>query len=144
MCYSETYMGERLHHEMAMSFAEVMLLVMETDFQQGKRDPDAMMCRLKDLSAYSLTHAGILDQQEGVELLALGMFFGMTSNPQILNRNQNRLTLLSEETFDYQGQAELVEQEIAARNAGTGQQKKKKLHTHYNPVYFEALERCNC
>jgi hypothetical protein len=32
--------------------------------------------RLKDLSAYSLTHAEIMQQREGVELLALGMFFG--------------------------------------------------------------------
>jgi hypothetical protein len=41
-----------------------------------------MMRRLKDLSAYSLTHAEIMDQREGVELLALARVFGMSTDPQ--------------------------------------------------------------
>ena len=49
-----------------------MCFLLEAEHQQGERDLDAMMRRLKDLSDYSLTHAEIMDQREGVELLALG------------------------------------------------------------------------
>ena len=110
--------GERLYYEMSSGFAEVMLFVLETDFQQGRRDPDTMMRLLKDLSAYSLTHAEIMDQQEGVELLALGMFFGMTSNSRLRNQNQSRLFLLTEESLDYQGRAEVIEEQVARRKQG--------------------------
>ncbi len=103
---------------MASGFAELMLMVMESEFQQGKRDLDAMMRRLKDLSAYSLTHAEILDQSEGVELMALGMFFGMTGNSHLRNKNQGRLALLSGETIDYQGQAEVIVEEVTRRKKG--------------------------
>jgi hypothetical protein len=82
-----------------------------------------MMRRLKDLSAYSLTHAEIMDQREGVEILALGKFFGMTSDISY-RQNQERLGLLSEETLSYQGQAETIEQEVAARKARGADQKR--------------------
>lgn len=71
-----------------------------------------MMCRLKDLSAYSLTHAEIMEQREGVEMLALSRFFGATSNPG-LRKNQGRLQQLSEEAVVYEGRAEEIEKEIA-------------------------------
>jgi len=80
------------------------------------------MRRLKDLSAYSLLHAEILDQREGVELLALAKLFGATTDPRF-RQNQTRLTLLSEETVAYQGQAEVIEQEVAARKASRSSQK---------------------
>ena len=108
-------MGERTHAELAFSFAEVMHLVIEEEYRRGKRDVDAMMRRLKDLSAYSLLHAEILALREGVELLALGMFFGMSSNLEMRRRNEGRLQLISEEAVAYQGRSELVEEQIAAR-----------------------------
>lgn len=111
-------MREQFRYEMANSFAQLMLMVMETEFQQGKRNLDTMMRRLKDLSAYSLTHAEIMDQSEGVELMALGMFFGMTSNSHFRNKNQGRLGLLSGETIDYQGQAEVIVEEVIRRKKG--------------------------
>jgi hypothetical protein len=83
-----------------------MCVLLEADYQEGERDLDAMMRRLKDLSAYSLIHAEIMDQRE----------FGMTSNPR-WHHNQERLRLLSEETFTYQGEAETIEQEVATRKA---------------------------
>ena len=83
---------------------------------RGELDLDAMVRRLKDLSAYSLTHAEIMDQREGVELLALGKFFGMTSDSRF-HQNQERLKMLTEEAFIYEGQAEIIEQEVAARRA---------------------------
>ncbi|MBK8903079.1 MAG: hypothetical protein IPM53_17955 [Anaerolineaceae bacterium] len=87
----------------------------ELEIQQGNEiDLDAKMRRLKDLSAYSLIHAEILGQREGVELLALGMFFGASSNPAFL-KNQVRLQQLSQEAVDYKGQAEHIEQEMALR-----------------------------
>jgi hypothetical protein len=104
------------HYRLATIAAEAMCFLLEAEYQQGERDLDAMMRRLKDLSDYSLTHAEIMDQREGVELLALGKFFGMTSDPRF-RHNQERLGLLSEETYTYQGQAETVEQEVAARKA---------------------------
>ena len=94
--------------------AEAMYNLWELDHQQEGRDLDQMMRRLKDLSAYSLTHAEIMAQREGVELLALAMFFGATSNPQF-HKNQERLRSLSEETVAYQGRAEVVEQQITQR-----------------------------
>jgi hypothetical protein len=117
-------MRERFHYDMASGFAELMLMVIETEYQRGERDLDAMMRRLKDLSAYSLTHAEIMDQSEGVELLALGMFFGMTSNSQLRNQNQSRLTLLSGETYDYEGQAEVIVEEVTRRKKGGTQSDK--------------------
>jgi hypothetical protein len=95
--------------------AEVMNVVFEANYQSGEVNLEAMMMRLKDLSAYSLTHAEIMQQREGVELLALGMFFGMTSNQALREKNQSRLSLLSDEALAYQGQAELIEEQVAQR-----------------------------
>ncbi|MCB9423168.1 MAG: hypothetical protein H6667_25445 [Ardenticatenaceae bacterium] len=122
-------MGERLHYyDMTAGFAEVMLVVFEDEYRRGQRDVDAIMRRLKDLSAYSLTHAEIMDQREGVELLALGMFFGMTSQPGLRYKNQERLNLLSDEAIAYQGQAERIEQEVTQRKKpGLGQNKDSQV-----------------
>ena len=112
-------MGEREPGRLAHTAAETVYSLWELAYQQGDEyDLDGMMRRLKDLSAYALTHAEILEQREGVEMLALGMFFGMTSNPRLREQNQSRLSLLSAETIDYQGQAEVVEEEIARRKKG--------------------------
>jgi len=107
-------MGERERHVLASTAAETMYYLWELQYQQEGRDLDAMMRRLKDLSAYSLTHAEIMWQREIVELLALGMFFGMSSN-SALRKNQERLRLLSDEIYNYKGQAKIVEQQIAQR-----------------------------
>jgi len=116
-------MHERERYHLATIAAETMCHLWELSYQQGELDLDAMMRRMKDLSAYSLTHAEIMDQREGVELLALGRFFGMSSDPQF-RRNQERLRLLSEETLAYQGQAETVEQEVARRKTRAPRQEK--------------------
>jgi len=128
-------MGERFRYELAISTAEVMYALLETEYQREECDLDAAMRRLKDLSAYSLIHAEIMSQREGPELLALAMFFGATSNPsqregpELLalamffgatsnpryHKNQERIRLLSEETFAYKGQSEIIEQEVAMR-----------------------------
>jgi len=107
-------MGERERYVLASTAAETMYYLWELQYQQEGRDLDAMMRRLKDLSAYSLTHAEIMWQREIVELLALGMFFGMSSN-SALRKNQERLRLLSDEIYNYKGQAKIVEQQIAQR-----------------------------
>ena len=110
-------MGERPRpSEPAFGFAEVMHLFLEAEYQEGRRDVDEMFMRLKDLSAYSLEHAEIMDQREGVELLGLGMFFGMSSNPNLRDKQQ-RLRLLSEEALDYKGRKETVEAEVEQRKA---------------------------
>ena len=105
---------EQARYQLATIAAETMCFLLEAEYQEGRRDLDDMMRRLKDLSAYSLTHAEIMEQREGVELLALGRFFGMTSD-RGYRQNQERLRLLSEETLAYQGQAEAIEGEVAAR-----------------------------
>jgi len=107
-------MGERERHVLASTAAETMYYLWELQNQQEGRDLDAMMRRLKDLSAYSLTHAEIMWQREIVELLALGMFFGMSSN-SAMRKNQERLRLLSDETYNYKGQAKNVEEQVARR-----------------------------
>jgi len=90
-------------------------MLWELGHQEEERDLDAMMRRLKDLSAYSLTHAEILDLKEGVEMLAIAMFFGATSNAQ-LHKNQERLRQLSPETVVYKGNSQIVEEQIKARS----------------------------
>ena len=116
-------MQEQERYHLATIAAETMSNLWELGYQQGDLDLDQMMCRLKDLSAYSLTHAEIMVQREGVELLALGRFFGMSSDSQF-RRNQERLRLLSEEALAYQGRAEIVEQEVARRKAGASRREK--------------------
>jgi hypothetical protein len=88
------------------------------DYRGGRLDLDSGMRRLKDLSAYSLTHAEIMIQREGVELLALAKFFGLTSESRF-HKNQERLNLLSEETIAYQGRGENIEREIKERGKRT-------------------------
>ena len=107
-------MREREHYALAMISAETMYNLWELENSQEELDLDGMMRRLKDLSAYSLTHAEIMNQPEGVELLALAMYFGATSKPKF-HKNQRRLELLSEETLTYPGRAEIIEQEVAQR-----------------------------
>ena len=109
-------MREREQYDQAIMAAEAMHHLWNLEYEQGGVDIDAKMRRLKDLSAYSLTHAEITSQREVVELYALGMFFGMSSNPQFQG-NQERLKLLSKETLTYEGQAEVVEEEIRQRKA---------------------------
>jgi hypothetical protein len=116
---------ERHHFHLAITAAEAMYNLWKLESQQGELDLDGMMCRLKDLSAYSLTHAEILDQREGVELLALGMFFGATSDP-LFHQNQERLSFLSEQTLAYQGQAEIVEQEVAQRKTSAHRRERRR------------------
>lgn len=102
---------------MATTAAEAMYSLWELEYQQRDAlDLDAMMRRLKDLSVYSLTYAEIMDQREGVELLALAMFFGATSKTGF-HKNQRRLSSLSDETVAYEGRAEVIEQEVARRAA---------------------------
>lgn len=61
-----------------------MYSLWELEHQRQGHDLDAMMRRLKDLSAYSLTHAVIMGRREELGLLGLGMFFGVPSNPALL------------------------------------------------------------
>ena len=109
-------MHERERYHLATIAAETMYNLWELSHQQEEMDLDQMMRRLRDLSAYSLTHAEIMDQREGVELLALARFFGMSSDPRF-QRNQERIGLVSEEVLAYPGQAEIIEQEVARRKS---------------------------
>jgi len=107
-------MHERDQYTLAMTAAETTYHLWELEDQQEGVNLDRMMRRLKDLSAYSLTHAEIMDQREGVELLALALFFGASSDHRFWY-NQSRLSELSEGTVDYQGQAEVIEREVVER-----------------------------
>jgi len=128
-------MQERDHYHLATIGAETMYNLWELENRQGELDLDGMMRRLKDLSEYSLTHAEIMDQREGVEILALAMFFGMTSDP-MFHINRERISLLSEETLTYQGRAEVVEQEVAQRKASASRQKKDSDDKSSQPGLF--------
>jgi hypothetical protein len=122
-------MGERERYTLATTAAESMYNLWELEHEKGELDLDRMMRRLKDLSTYSLTHGEIMEGREGVELLALAMFFGASSNPQF-HRNQVRLRSLSQETIDYQGQAEDIEGEMKRREpdeAGKAQEGSKAV-----------------
>ena len=82
-----------------------------------------------------MTHAEIMDQREGVELLALGIFFGATSDPRF-HKNQERLSFLSEQTVAYQGQAKTIEQEVARRKARAPRQEKDRGAQRLQPRLF--------
>jgi hypothetical protein len=103
-------MREHEHYHLADTFSEMTWLLMEGEYQKGEVDLDSKMRRLKDLSAYSLAR-DITCQREGVELLALARFFGLTSESRF-QRNRKRLNLLAGETIEYQDQAGNIEQEI--------------------------------
>ena len=125
-------MQERDRYGLASIAAETMYHLWELEDKQGELDLDVMMCRLKDLSAYSLTHAEIMDQREGVELLALAIFFGATSDPGF-HINQERLSFLSDETIHYQGKAEIIEQEVERRMARTSRKEKDSAAESVQP-----------
>jgi hypothetical protein len=110
-------MREKERFHLAMITAEMMYTFMEAEYQNGERNLDLMMRRLKDLSAYSLTHAEIMNQRQGVELLALGMFFGMSSEDRF-QRNQSRLQELSADALAYPGEADVIEREVEAQQKG--------------------------
>jgi hypothetical protein len=116
-------MQERDRYHLALTAAETMYNLWELESQQAELDLDTMMHRLKDLSAHSLIHAEIMEQREGVELLALAMFFGATSDP-LYHKNRERLTFLSEEALAYPGRAEIIEREVAQRKTGAPCQEK--------------------
>ena len=59
---------------------------------------------------------------------------GMTSEPAY-HQNQERLRLLSEESLAYQGQAETIEGEVAARKA-RGTDQKRGRDTGLQPRLF--------
>jgi hypothetical protein len=75
---------------------------------------DDLWRRFKDLSAYSLGHADILVSREGIEMLALGKFFGLSSNGHY-HKNQERCARVSNEALAYQGDAEVVAKQVRAR-----------------------------
>ena len=124
-------MKEQQHYDFALMTAKSMYMLWELEYQQNGRNLDAMMQRLKDLSAYSLTHAEILEQREGVEMLAIAMFFGMTSDKRF-HKNQERMHRLSEETIVYQGSPANIEQEIAQRNS---KKSPRKESSPSNPLF---------
>ena len=128
-------MHERERYQLATTAAEAMCFLWELGHQQRELDLDQMMHRMKDLSAYSLTHAEIMDQREGVELLALARFFGMSSDPRFKG-NQERLRLLSDEALAYPGQAEIVEQEVARRRSGASRQQEDSRAQSSQPRLF--------
>ena len=109
-------MKEHDQYQTALTAAEATYTLWELSVQQGilRVDLDHKMRRLKDLAAYALTRADIVARPEIVELFALGLFFGATSDPRV-QQNQQRLHHLSNETIDYEGQAENIADEIAAR-----------------------------
>ena len=118
-------MRERERYSLTIVAVEAMYGLWEPEHDQGELDLDCMMLRLKDLSAYSLTHVEIMDQREGAELLAMGTFFGATSDPRF-HQNQERLSLLSEQTLACQGRAETIEQEVARWKARACRQEKDR------------------
>ena len=118
-------MQERENFSRATMTAEAMCNLWELENGRKALDLNRMLCRLKDLSAYSLTHAEIMYQREGVELLALAMFFGATSDARF-HKNQERLRRLAEEAIAYQGRAESIEEEVAQRKANRSRQAEDK------------------
>jgi hypothetical protein len=118
-------MWEVERYRLTKTAAETIYLLWEAQDQQEGQDLDAKMRRLKDLSAYSLTHAEILEQREVVELLAIAMLFGATSDTRLWP-NQVRLRKLSPETIEYQGVAKKIELEVRQRTASDRSMTQKK------------------
>ena len=72
------------------------------------------MCR--QVRFFLSTAYATASSTQPVERFAMDKACGATSDPRF-HQNQTRLALLSEETVAYQGQAEVIEQEVAARRA---------------------------
>lgn len=118
-------MREHERYHLADTFSEMMCFLMEDECRKGEVDLDSKMRRLKDLSAYSLAH-DITHQRDGMELLALAKFFGLTSESRF-QKNRRRLSLLASETIEYQGQAENIEREIKGRGKTAPRSKRGNL-----------------
>jgi hypothetical protein len=113
------------------------------ELEDRRGDLDGMMCRLKDLSAYRLTHAAMMEWREGVEFLALATFLSGTSKPQFHN-NQERLKSPSEETLACPGQSEIVEREVAMRKARATGRIKAAIETQRNCGCSRRNRRAYC
>jgi len=97
-------MNERMKWNITKGFLGVVLMMLEEDDKCGLLDYDEMMIELKELGAYSLTHADILYSAKGLRLLSLAAFFGMpfADDSFDFSRNAWRRDKLSARSLDYQ------------------------------------------
>lgn len=117
--------GEQARYQHAMIAAETMCGLYELQILSGEIDLDAKLKRLKDLGEYALENADILDRREGVEMLAIAMLFGMSSNSAYA-KNYTRLSEVSAETLSYKGDGDTIKKQIKRREAKAKQREKKK------------------
>ena len=97
-------MNERMKWNITKGFLGGILMMLEEDDKQGLLDYDEMMIELKELGAYSLTHADVLYSAKGLRLLSLAAFFGMPFADESFgfSRNAWRRDKLSECSLGYQ------------------------------------------
>src|SRR3989339_507635 len=75
--HGENKMNETMKWNITKGFLGGILMLLEEDDRRGLLDHDEMMVELKELGAYSLTHADIIYSAKGLRLLSLAAFFGM-------------------------------------------------------------------
>ena len=97
-------MNEKMKWNITKGFLGGILMMLEEDDRRGLLDYDEMMIELKELGAYSLTHADIIYSAKGLRLLSLAAFFGMpfAGDSCDFSRNAWRRDKLTNSSLEYQ------------------------------------------
>ncbi|HOY64899.1 MAG TPA: hypothetical protein PLS19_09140 [bacterium] len=102
-------MNETMKWNITKGFLGGILMLLEEDDRRGLLDYDEMMIELKELGAYSLTHADVLYSAKGLRLLSLAAFFGMpfAGDEFDFSRNAWRRDRLSARSLEYRATGDI-------------------------------------
>ena len=119
-------MNERMKWNITKGFLGGILMMLEEDDGRGLLNYDEMMIELKELGAYSLTHADILYSAKGLRLFSLAAFFGMPFADESFDfsRNAWRRNKLTGRALEYQPTGDISKwfpKEIERNENGDGE-----------------------
>ncbi|MEW5946559.1 MAG: hypothetical protein AB1742_10215 [bacterium] len=102
-------MNETMKWNITKGFLGGVLMLLEEDDRRGLLNYDDMMVELKELLAYSLTHADALYSAKGLRLLSLAAFFGMpfAGDEFDFSRNAWRRDRLSDRALKYRATGDI-------------------------------------
>lgn len=112
--------GGNLRYEMALQWYLLYLLDYDKRENSGLASDEygRMFRRLKDLCAYALEHADVLDRRQGLELIALSRFYGMGFLGDVDQNSDlfmERRRKVPEDAYAYEGDRQAIIEEIKQR-----------------------------
>lgn len=102
-------MNETMKWNITKGFLGIVLMMLEEDDKRGLLNYNEMIIELKELGAYSLTHADVLYSAKGLRLLSLAAFFGMpfAGDEFDFSRNAWRRDRLSARVLKYRATGDI-------------------------------------